>query len=533
MTRGFIICVDDEQAVLNQLSGQLRRRFGRTHEIEVAESAEEAQALIAELVEEGLELEMVIADQIMPGLKGDRFLEIINKQYPQAMKVLLTGQAGLESAIYAINHAGLHKYIEKPWTEEDLILSLQGLLHQYKYHRDILTLQAHALKLQFMLDESQVINFLPQALRGLLPARRLLLLLDASVTEEREPQPRVQLNQNWPGLPDGEEPTGLLPVLWPLLRRHQAALLAKRGAGESPELGGFFPEGAASLLAAPLWGGGALLGGILLADPLSGEDFTAEDTEVFTVLASQVASTLKRIRLQKRLQEEILLRATYERYLAKPVVERLLSHPDEGWELGGTEREVTILFADLRGFTSLAERLTPSRTVALLNRWFSAMTPVVFQFEGTLDKYIGDSVMAIFGAPFPQEDHPVRAIFCAVEMQHAIMNLNQELQAEFGHTLTMGIGINSGRVTAGNVGSEQRLEYTVIGDAVNLAARLEATAKAGKIFLSRSVWEQAREALLREKEHLGITWGELATLIVKGKSLEVEAIEVMWEGSVQ
>jgi len=135
MIRDYIVCVDDEQAVLNQLSGQLTRRFGATHRVECAESAEEALALVPELTGAGDEVQLVICDQVMPGMKGDRFLEIVSRQWPETMKILLTGQAGLDSAIYAINHAALNQYVEKPWEAEDLNLAVEGLLTQYDLRR--------------------------------------------------------------------------------------------------------------------------------------------------------------------------------------------------------------------------------------------------------------------------------------------------------------------------------------------------------------------------------------------------------------
>ncbi|MEW6367551.1 MAG: ATP-binding protein [Acidobacteriota bacterium] len=133
----YILCVDDEQAVLNQLIHQLTRKFGRTHRIEGAESAEEALRLIEELHREGGRVELVICDQIMPGMRGDHFLEVVNRAHPDIIKILLTGHAGLDSAIYAINHAGLNKYIEKPWEIEDLNLTIQNLLIQYALGQEV------------------------------------------------------------------------------------------------------------------------------------------------------------------------------------------------------------------------------------------------------------------------------------------------------------------------------------------------------------------------------------------------------------
>ncbi len=132
MSKGYIICVDDEVSVLETLQEQLRERFGRTHEIEIAESAENALALIDEILESGEVIEVIISDQVMPGMKGDKFLEEIHKKLPDAIKILLTGQAGLDSAIRAINYGGLSRYIEKPWNIDLLSRDIQELITKFR-----------------------------------------------------------------------------------------------------------------------------------------------------------------------------------------------------------------------------------------------------------------------------------------------------------------------------------------------------------------------------------------------------------------
>lgn len=132
MSKGYIICVDDEISVLETLQEQLRERFGRTHEIEIAESAENALALIDEILDSGEVIEVIISDQVMPGMKGDKFLEEIHKKLPDAIKILLTGQAGLDSAIRAINYGGLSRYIEKPWNIDLLSRDIQELITKFR-----------------------------------------------------------------------------------------------------------------------------------------------------------------------------------------------------------------------------------------------------------------------------------------------------------------------------------------------------------------------------------------------------------------
>ncbi|MCB1141805.1 MAG: response regulator [Leptospiraceae bacterium] len=132
MSKGYIICVDDEVSVLETLQEQLRERFGHTHDIEVADSAETALSLIDEIQESGEVVEVIISDQVMPGMKGDRFLEEIHKKLPDSIKILLTGQAGLDSAIRAINYGGLNRYVEKPWNIDLLSRDIQELITKFR-----------------------------------------------------------------------------------------------------------------------------------------------------------------------------------------------------------------------------------------------------------------------------------------------------------------------------------------------------------------------------------------------------------------
>ncbi len=161
--------------------------------------------------------------------------------------------------------------------------------------------------------------------------------------------------------------------------------------------------------------------------------------------------------------------------VVSPEIASQLLHSD--LQLGGEEREVTVLFSDLRGFTAWSEKLPPADVLALLNRYLDRMSAIVEKHGGVIDKYIGDAIMALFGAPVAAPDAARRALAAAQEMQAALATLNQELAAEGRPTLALGIGINTARVIAGNMGSKTRLNYTVIGDGVNLAARLEALTK--------------------------------------------------------
>lgn len=181
--------------------------------------------------------------------------------------------------------------------------------------------------------------------------------------------------------------------------------------------------------------------------------------------AGHEASLRSRLRLY---EQKNLLRETLNRYVSPSMAEEILKNP-EGLQLGGQRRHVTVLFADIQGFTSLAESMDPAEVVEILNHFFTQMVDLVFEHQGTLDKFLGDGLMAFFGAPFPVPQAASQAVACALAMHRR----SEELKAQ-GLTPIQGlrIGINTGEVIVGNIGSHKRMDFTVIGDTVNVAARL-------------------------------------------------------------
>jgi adenylate cyclase len=185
-----------------------------------------------------------------------------------------------------------------------------------------------------------------------------------------------------------------------------------------------------------------------------------------------------------------VLRQTIERYLSSPVVERLLSSPD-GLELGGETRQVTILMTDLRGFTPLNERLAPERMVTLLNNYLEVMTAVILRHQGTIDEFIGDAILVLFGAPEQRSDDAERAVACAVEMQRAMAQVNAKNRALGLPAVEMGIGLDTGMVAVGNIGSRSRAKYGVVGSAINRAARIESYTTGGQVLVSQATLDAA------------------------------------------
>jgi adenylate cyclase len=200
------------------------------------------------------------------------------------------------------------------------------------------------------------------------------------------------------------------------------------------------------------------------------------------------------------------------------VVDEIFANPS--LILGGTTSRVTALFSDIRGFTSMAENLTPQIVVQILNEYFADMTPIVFEYQGLLDKFMGDGLMALFGVPLPSEDAASNAVAAAIAMQRRMAMVNDDLRALGLSEIAIGIGINTGDVTVGYIGSRERTDYTAIGDTVNLAARLEKQAQAGQIIISRFTVEAIRDKFpLRPCDQIR----------VKGKQEPVQIYEVLWE----
>ena len=185
-----------------------------------------------------------------------------------------------------------------------------------------------------------------------------------------------------------------------------------------------------------------------------------------------------------------LIRRVFGRYLSDEIVANLLETP-EGLKLGGERRKITILTSDLRGFTSLSERLSPEEVIKILNFYLGYMADVITQYQGTIDEFMGDGILVLFGAPTAREDDAVRAVACAIAMQLAMVPVNQQMKAWGLSPLEMGIGINTGEVVVGNIGSEKRTKYGVVGSQINLTYRIESYTTGGQILISESTLKAA------------------------------------------
>ena len=237
----------------------------------------------------------------------------------------------------------------------------------------------------------------------------------------------------------------------------------------------------------------------------------------YALVFSYIVAIGYRYTISERSKRE--LRRMFDRYVSTEIVEEIISNPLQ-LKLGGERKDITVLFSDIRGFTSMSESMEPEAVVSILNDYLTAMTDIILSWGGTIDKFIGDAIMAVFGAPIPYEDHAYRAAKAALGMREALKKLWEKWEKEGKHTFDIGVGISSGVAIVGNIGSVRRTEYTAIGDIVNLGARIEPLNKEFNthILITESVYE-------RIKEKAKVV--EIGEVKVRGKKQKVRLFELV------
>lgn len=261
-----------------------------------------------------------------------------------------------------------------------------------------------------------------------------------------------------------------------------------------------------SLLCQPILNQGQLIGLVYLENELISSAFTPERARLLSLLSGQIAISIKNAELVEHLEDKVrertdqleihtrFIEQTFGRYLSSEVANTLLRSAD-GLDFGGRKKTVTVMMSDLRGFSTFSDTLPPETIVKLLNNYLSEMTTVIQKYNGTIDEFIGDAILAIFGAPFQRADDAERAVACALEMQLAMPRVNAWNSANGLPALEMGIGINTGEVVAGNIGSNKRAKYGVVGSNVNLAGRIEGYAIGGQILISEATRDAVHATL--------------------------------------
>ena len=263
---------------------------------------------------------------------------------------------------------------------------------------------------------------------------------------------------------------------------------------------------------------GEVIGFLSLGDKKSGKFYNREDIDLLRTLAGQGAVAIENARMAEQMKNEEAVRANLARYLSPQIVDQIIKN-DVQVNLGGDRKEVTVLFSDIRNFTSISESMNPDQLVQFLNEYFTEMARIIFDNQGSLDKYIGDAIVAVFGSLIPLENSAEAAVKASIEMMREMVHLNEKWKDQYGFNMEMGIGINTGEVFLGNIGSPERMEFTVIGDTVNTASRFSGLAKGRQILATAET-----RKLLGPKFPVN----QLSSTRVKGKSEEVDVFEVLY-----
>ncbi len=319
-------------------------------------------------------------------------------------------------------------------------------------------------------DVGQILSKVVDLLFDFLPAERVVVVL---LEEDGRPTPTLARRRGKEG-PD-REPAFSHTIVDSVVRDRVAVLTSDALADDRFEAGQSIRiQQIRSAMCVPLWDRDRVIGALHVDTPLRAGTFTADDLDLLTALGNFAAVAIERARLQGRIEREERIRERLSRYHSPGVVDEIVTGGPRGVESMRT-REVTVFFADIVGFTSSAETMDPEELSRFLETVFTFAADAIFEQGGTLDKFIGDAVMAFFGAPIPQQDHARRAVTAAAKLIESLTAWNRQRAARGERAVAVRIGVNTGNAFVGDIGSDRRVDYTVLGNTVNVAARLEST----------------------------------------------------------
>jgi adenylate cyclase len=333
---------------------------------------------------------------------------------------------------------------------------------------------------------SDLLNTVMDMIFKYLPVERGLIIL---FDEQGNPIPRLTK------FIEGADATDI-PISRTILKmvaEQQVALMTSNALEDARLLGGksIAIHGIRSAMCVPLWNRQRVIGAVQVDSPIHIGRFTEEDLDLLTALANFAAVAIERAQLAEKIEQERKIRSKMERYHSPAVIDEIVKGVVAADETDIRAADVSILFADISGFTTVSETKAPEEVAEFLSNFFSAAVDAIFAYGGTLDKFIGDAVMAFFGAPIPQDDHADRAIMAGLMMMGRVEQWNAEREQQGLPPVRIRVGINSGPAVVGNVGTEKRVDYTVLGSSVNIASRLESgVAKPGQLVISQNTFDR-------------------------------------------
>lgn len=403
--------------------------------------------------------------------------------------------------------------MDQSFLPERLIHDMDVLRRDYEKLRVSYEL-ARSIGVELDIDKA-LVKILDAAFQLLQADRGIILLYD----ERRDLVPRCVRTRA--GNQDPNEEVLISSTIVEQVLRDKAAVLSSDATVDSRFQGAhsIIMQGIRSSMAVPLLHSSEVFGIMMLDSQIATNAFTEKDLQLFQNVANQAAVTIQNSLFAAKLEKEAVTRERFQRLLSPAIAQQVIEGKVEV-KKGGEVRTTTVLFSDIRGFTAMSESQPAQVVVDMLNEYFERMVEVIFKYEGTLDKFVGDEIMALFGAPVGHPDDALRAVRTALEMKDVLEQFNRERVAAGQQEVKIGIGINTGECVAGYLGSSKALEYTVIGDTVNLAARLESSATPGHVLVQAS-------ALPEVGTQTGaFTVTSRRTITVKGKQQAIDVVEL-------
>lgn len=442
--------------------------------------------------------DLILTDFEMPRMNGLELLRELRKHHQDIPVILMTSH-GSEQIAVEFFRLGVYDYLIKPFDPRDMMEAIEKALFVTRLQQDKEELDQRLVEtnrtLKRYLDELNALYEVGKSITALMPPNQLLeRIVDAALLITQSQECALVLVDTKTGeirgsLRKRNNQQELQPQILPATRELTPLALSHP----------YFKE---TVRSAPLKVGQRVFGTLSISKQLN-DRFTDNDERLLQILADYSAIAIHNMQLVHQLQltkerEKQQIRSIFERYVAPSVVEQLLAQPEK-MNLGGTRQTVTVLFADVRGFSAFSSQISPEILIELLNQYMHVAANAILTQEGTLDKFMGDAIMAFFNAPLPQPDHPIRAVRAAWNLCQAVKQLYQQLPTPYH--LNFGVGVGIGDAVVGNVGTARMMNYTVIGDSVNKVKRLQEMAQGGQILISQVTYHLVQEYI--EAQPLG------------------------------
>jgi len=434
--------------------------------------------------------DLILMDYEMPHLSGVEVLRQLRQKQNDVPVILMTSH-GSEQVAVEVFRLGVQDYIMKPFAVEEMLEAIEKALTLTRLQQEKEALTQRVMETNRQLEqrvyELNILYRIGKSITALMdPETMLDRIVDAGLFITNGDEATLVLVDAKTGLAKRhvKKRRPAAPAAKLRQQRYTTGVLMQAAVNDE---GAVAIEGG-KLLSAPLEIGQKMVG-TLSVTKLTGS-FTSYDEQLLRMLGDYAAIAVYNLQLMHQLQitkerEKQQIRDLFERYVAPSVVERMLNQPDQV-ELGGSRQMVTVLFADVRGFSSFSAYTSPEILIELLNQYMRVAADAVLAEQGTLDKFMGDAVMAFFNAPVSQADHALRAVRAAWKICRRVEQLHQYLPVE--HRLQFGVGVGVGEVVVGNIGTPQMMNYTIIGDTVNKAKRLQEIAEGGQILISQETY---------------------------------------------